>query len=177
MHEPRIFIWTNESSNYKENGIDTGCNRQVDIRYRSSHDDRYFSLVFTFDKYICYDIFTLITVHTILASAQCFETWLQHWMKLKISPCFWNQWPAIFRYIRIHNYNWLSYIILINWGLQVNWIQDMTFVFRIWRIVIFRTLFLSYVLWCTAFAWSILDLHSITLPLVSLWLCRRLVTC
>ena len=55
-----------------------------------------------------YDIFTLITVHTILASAQCFETWLQHWMKRKISPCFWNQWPAIFRYIKIHNYNWLS---------------------------------------------------------------------
>ena len=47
-------------------------------------------------------------MHTILASAQCFETWLQHWMKLKISPCFWNQWPAIFRYMKIHNYNWLS---------------------------------------------------------------------
>ena len=105
MHEPRIFIWTNEGSNYKKNGIDTGRNRQVDIRYHSSYDDRY---NFTFDKYIYYDIFTLITVHTILASAQCFETWLQHWMKRKISPCFWNQWPAIFRYIKIHNYNWLS---------------------------------------------------------------------
>ena len=37
-------------------------------------------------------------------------------------------------------------IILMNEALQVNSIQVMTFVFRIWRIVIFRTLFLSYVL-------------------------------
>ena len=108
MHEPRIFIWTNESTNNKKNGIDTGCNRQVDIRYRSSHDDRYF---YIWQIHILW-YFTLITVHTILASAQCFETWLQHWMKRKISPCFWNQWPAIFRYMKIHNYNWLSSIEL-----------------------------------------------------------------
>ena len=54
MHEPRIFIWTNESTNNKKNGINTGRNRQVNIRYCSSHDDRY--MVFTFDKYKYYDI-------------------------------------------------------------------------------------------------------------------------
>ena len=66
MHEPRIFIRTNESANYKKNGIDTGCNRQVNIIYGSSHDDRYYYFLHLTSTYIMIFLLSLQCILSLL---------------------------------------------------------------------------------------------------------------